>query len=282
MLESRLNSIFDIAGSNENALTRSFGVILRKDKTLLNNFLSQAMGKPYSISKKLFDETSFHFEKSHKDGRTDIEIENQEIHVIIESKIGTNEVKLDQALKYSKELNQSTAKKKCFVFLTEMGNLEIDKKLKSKYPNIIFTKISWDSTLELLRKRKEISVNLVNEYENYLLEGRNMRIYDIDIWAVVVSQTKQMNNWDNHNFYIHNIKHSPVFIGKRERDQKLNKIVVRELRPVLKIHDPGSEKGKANQKCYVYDLGKKFILQHPIVRQFGQAGSISVSFDDLD
>ena len=279
-LKPHLDSIFDIAGSDENALTKSFGVILRKDKTLLSNFLSVAMKKSYSISKQLFDRTHFYFEKSHSGGRTDIEIKNDEIHVIIESKIGTNEVKLKQASKYSEELNRSAAKMKCFVFLTEIGNLDIDKNLKSTFPNIVFTNISWDATLELLKKRKNIRVDLVREYENYLLEGRKMKIYDIDIWAVVVKD-KQGRNFDNHNFYINNKKHSPILIGKREWNVNLKKVIVKELRPVLKIHDPDSEKGKINGKNYVYDLGKKLVLEQPIIKKFSQASAISVKFDEI-
>jgi len=60
-----INSIFDIAGSNENALTMSFGVILRKDKTLLKKLISSAIGKTYEVSKSLFANTRFFFQKYH-------------------------------------------------------------------------------------------------------------------------------------------------------------------------------------------------------------------------
>jgi len=279
-IKLNLDSIFDIAGSDENAITKSFGVLLRKDNTLLNNFLSVAFDKTYSIKKHLFDSTHFYFENKHSEGRTDIEIINDEIHVIIESKIGTNTVKLKQANNYSEILNHSTPKIKCFIFLTEIGNLVIDKNLKLKFPNIVFSNISWATTLKLLKNRRFIKVDLVREYEKYLLEGRKMKIYDIDIWAVVV-RNKQESNFDNHSFYINSKKHSPILIGKREWNVKMKKVIIKELFPVLKIHDPDSEKGKANGKKYVYDLGKKFVLEQPIIKKFSQASAISVKFDEI-
>ncbi len=107
-----------------------------------------------------------------------------------------------------------------------------------------------------------------------------MKIYDIDIWAVVV-RGKQEKNFDNGNLYINNKKHHPIFIGKREWDTNKKKVMVKELRPVLKIHDPASVKGKQNGGSYVYDLGKKLILEQPIVRKFGQTGAIALKFEEI-
>ena len=277
---SHLHSIFDISGYKEPALTRSFGAVLRKDKTLLRKFLSSALEKPFSISKNLFERTTFYFEKSSTEGRTDIEIVNEKIHVIVESKIGTNEVKFKQANKYAKKLNKSSSKTKCFIFLTEIGNLKVDSQLTRNYPNIKFSNLSWETTLKLLTERKHITVDLVKEYGNYLLGGMKMKIHDIDLWAVVV-RGKEEENFNRHNFYKHNKKHLPIFIGKREWDKNLKKVVVRELRPVLKIHDRDSEKGKKNGNNYVYDLGARLILKEPIIKKFSQQSAISVDFKTI-
>ena len=77
--DKQISSIFDITGSDENALTRSFGVILRKDRTLLKKLISLVIGKNYKISKRLFNNTTFYFEKNHPKGRTDIELINEKI-----------------------------------------------------------------------------------------------------------------------------------------------------------------------------------------------------------
>lgn len=280
-MRKRLNSIFDIAGYDENAITKSFGVILRKDKTLLNYFLTAAFKKKYRLTKAQFDKTQFHFEKKHSGGRTDIEIKNDNMHLIIESKIGPNSVKLNQAIKYSELLQKSNANDKCFVFLTEIGNLEIDKNLKTQFPKIIYTNLSWEFTLEIIQRRKNIQVDLAIEYQNYILEGRKMKIHDIDIWAVVV-KGEQKINYDENNYYINNKRHSPILIGKREWDKELRKAVVKELRPVIKIHDSDSEKGKNNGGNYIYDLGKKIELKKPIINKFYQTSAISLSFNDID
>ncbi len=281
--DKSIYSLFDVAGSDENALTKSFGVILRKDKTLLKKLLSLAVDKNrFSVSKQLFESSSFKFEKSDSEGRTDIEISNNEFHIIIESKTGRNEVKPKQAEKYADRLNHSESKLKVFIFMTEIGNLDIPNKLIKKYPEIVFSNLSWEQTLKLLHERKQIKVDLVKEYENYLLSTQKMKIYDIDIWAVVV-KGKQEKNFDKGNYYINSRKHKPIFIGKRIWDKKLGKVVVKELRPVLKIHDKDSKEGKENSNSYVYDLGKILTLKNPIIKgkKFAQGSAIRVSFGEM-
>ena len=142
-------SIFDISGKTENALTLSFGAILRKDKVLLKKLIYVSTKKKLKISKKLFESSEFYFERNHEEGRTDIEIANEQFHIIIESKIQTNEVKPQQATRYAEILKRSNSKNKIFIFITEVGNIDISPKLKSKYPSIFFYNLSWEETLPL-------------------------------------------------------------------------------------------------------------------------------------
>ncbi len=107
-----------------------------------------------------------------------------------------------------------------------------------------------------------------------------MKIHDIDIWAVVV-RGKQVENFDVHGFYIHSQRHSPVFIGKREWDKSLRRVVVRVLRPVLEIHDKESALGRKNGGTYVYDLGQSLVLAQPLVNRFSQRSAISIPFETL-
>ncbi len=276
-----IRSIFDIAGRNENALTKSFGVILRRDQTLLSHFLSHVFRRSFRLHKEEFNRLTFRFEKSHEDGRVDIEIclEGQ-FHVFIESKSGRAVVGRRQAERYARALEKSVCRKKYFVFLTEIGNLQISRKLRLKYPSIKFRSMGWQETLELLSKRRVINVNLVDEYQSYLLEARKMRIHDIDLWAVAV-RGKQVENFDKHEFYIHGQRHSPIFIGKREWDKKLHQVVVRVLRPVLVVLDKDSPEGRENGGVYVYKLGKALVLTQPLVNRFSQRSAISISFDKL-
>lgn len=278
-----LYSIFDIAGNKETGITKTFGVILRKDKTLLNRLIELVMPRKIKLSKSGFEKTNFYFEKSSAEGRTDIEIINDKIHIIIESKIGTGSVKFKQADRYCRKLRRSKSTYKCFVFLTEIGNLEIDRNLKKKYPEIVFGNISWDKTLELLHIRRDIQINLVKEYENYILEAQNMKIYDIDIWAVKVIG-EQLKNFDDENIYINNKRHSPILIGKREWDSDLQRSIIRELKPVIKILDKDTHKYKKYRNDYIYQLGPALKLERPIIRKkrFGQAGAIALKFSDLE
>ena len=65
----KLYSIFDIAGKRETGITQSFGVILRKDKTLLNKLIHLVIPH-FKINNELFKRTEFSFEKSSADEET--------------------------------------------------------------------------------------------------------------------------------------------------------------------------------------------------------------------
>ncbi len=276
-----LNSIFDIAGSKETGLAQSFGVIIRKDKTLLNKLIELIISPKFlRLSNSNFRNTNFYFEKSSLEGRTDIEIVNEQIHIIIESKIGTSFVKFEQANKYCDRLNKSTSECKCFVILTEIGNIDVNDKLKKRHPNINFKILSWNNILELLQSRRNIKVDLSKEFEQYILETQKMKIFDIDVWAVVV-RDKQLKNFDKNDFYINDKRHSPIFIGKREWDVNRKRVVINEIRPVVKIHDADSEKGRKNNGCYVYELGSPLKLKEPIMNKFSQAGAIALKLSEL-
>jgi hypothetical protein len=140
--------------------------------------------------------------------------------------------------------------------------------------------MGWQESLELLQLRRTVNVNLVDEYRTYLLEARGMKIHDIDIWAVAV-RDKQIENFDSQGLYLHGQRHSPVFIGKREWDKSLRRVVVRILRPVIAVHDKESVQGRQNGGVYVYELGQPLILTQPIVNRFSQRSAISIPFEKL-
>jgi len=278
---SPIHSIFDIAGRNENALTKSFGVVLRRDKTLLSHFLSKVTGRRVTLTNAEFTSTTFRFEKSHEEGRVDIEIViSGRWHIFVESKTGKAEVGENQAERYARVLEKSQCRERIFVFLTQIDNLEISESLKVRYPSIRFFSLGWQSSLELIMGRRSITVDLVEEYRMYLLEARRMKIHDIDIWAVAV-RNKQIENFDSHGIYLHSERHSPVFIGKREWDKKLRRVVVRVLRPVLNVHDRDSLQGRRHGGVFVYELGAPLVIADPIVNQFSQRSAISIPFERL-
>ena len=295
--KKKIDSVFDIAGSDENALSRVFGAIIREDRKILEYLLKIILNKKIPISKELFSTTQFYFEKHGKEGRTDIEIVNDDLHLIIESKIGNNKAAVKQAAKYCKERLSGTPSKKkvkIFIFLTEVGNIEPEeiKELKNKFKKISFGNLSWKETLEIIQKRKNISINLVNEYENYLLGGLSMKIHDIDLWAVRVKE-QQEENFDKHDFYRTKRKHMPFMIGKRKKDTSLGKVVIKTIKPVLMRLDPGSEEIKkytSNKKYevkkseYVYILGRELKLETPIktiYKKFPNNSAIAIDFKDL-
>ncbi|HPS57647.1 MAG TPA: hypothetical protein PK514_06020 [Spirochaetota bacterium] len=286
MKERIIHSIFDVMGSNETALTRMLSSLLYKDITLLNQLLRYSFpGKNYKILKSEFLKTGFYFEKDNIDnGRTDIEIINDRFHIVIEAKIKNNTISFAQAEKYSEILQNSKSLNRLFIFLIEIDNAVIPMELAKKYPMINYSKLSWSDIYMLVHSRKEINVNLVPELLNSIKWSHDMKIHDIDIWAVVV-RGKEIINMEKNGIYKNNKNHNPVFIAKREWDEELKKVIIKDLYPVISIHDPGSDigkkynTGKAND--YIYELGKKMTLQEPIVKKFSQASAIAVSFSDI-
>jgi len=271
-------------GREETALTRSLLTILYKDKLTLNGLIKFCFPElKFHFTNTLLRQSSFAFEKDHGEyGRTDIEILNKSIHLIIEAKIGGGQIRIDQAKKYSNILNESLSKIKLFVFLSELNNYSAIKKLKSKYRNIKYSNISWANIFdELLKKRKSISINLRDEFRNALLGSHEMKISDIDIWAVVVRGKEELN-LEKHGIYRNNKYHNPIMVAKREWDKDIKKVVINNLYPVLHVHDPRSDFAKKynqnNGKDYVYQLGEKIILKNPIIKKFSQASAIAMTF----
>jgi len=286
MKENILHSIFDVLGNKETALSRSLATILYKDKLILNRFIKKAFPKvSISFNSHLIGESLFYFEKEHgKLGRTDIEIENNFFHLVIETKTRSGKVTASQARKYSKILCASKSKHKFFVFLTEIDDPTTIEQIQSQFPQIYYSKISWASIYALLKKRKNIHVNLVEEAMNSLKWRHEMKIHDIDIWAVVVRR-KEETNLEKHHVYRNYKFHTPIFIAKRERDTKRKKVVIYDLYPVLQIHAPHSSFAKKynqnNGKDYLYELGRKMTLTNPIIKKFSQASAIALSFQDF-
>jgi len=99
MKENIAHSIFDVMGSKETALTRSLLTILFKDKITLNRLIKFCFPElSFHFTDNLLKQTTFYFEKDHsKYGRTDIEISNEHIHLILEAKIGGGKISLGQA-----------------------------------------------------------------------------------------------------------------------------------------------------------------------------------------
>lgn len=286
MKERIIHSIFDVMGSNETSLTRALASILFKDLTLLNQLLKFCYpDKNFKLSKYDFKRTNFFFEKDSKsNGRTDIEIINDNFHIVIEAKIKNNTITKIQASKYSNILNNSKSTNKLFIFLVEVDNTIIPSNIIKHYNKILFSKIAWSNIYNLINSRKAININLVPELLNSLKGSHEMKIHDIDIWAVVV-KGDQIENMENSKIYVNNKNHSPILIGKREWDKNLKKVIIKDLYPVLKIHDPNSDLGKKYNKNktnnYIYELGNKISLEKPIVKKFSQASAISLEFSKI-
>ena len=134
-------------------------------------------------------------------------------------------------------------------------------------------------------KKLNIHVNISNEFESYLIRSHGMKINDIDIWAVSVKDTER-KRLEIDLIYRNKNYHLPVFIGQREWDAKLQKVIVNKLYPVVEVLEPDHPRSRLHNNGdgidYIYVLNQPIILAKPIKKKFSQNSAIAVSFDEVN
>jgi len=176
----RVETIFELIGSNENAMTSSLGWVLLKCPALLQSFVAHIV--PHFT---LSSDTKIYLQRySSHAGFTDIEIiDGDGLHVIIEAKKGFIIPEDEQLSKYAERLNSTKAKNKILVVLAENDRKDIwlASNLKSQINNIPVESISWRSLQEMCRSResKESSNNaqkrLLQQFDGYIGKVSSMR-----------------------------------------------------------------------------------------------------------
>ena len=163
-------SLFDLLGKDEMALSKAFAFILGKEKEALKEFVRFVGIKRNEliITDRVFRKTEIRTEVSRKEGRTDIEIViDEDIHIIIESKINNNKV-VDQRKQYLTAFNPES-KKKVMVFLTQVrdSNKQISQDIK-----IINT--SWLDVSYLYDRKKFTGNSLIFDFLKYVTRNYKM------------------------------------------------------------------------------------------------------------
>lgn len=139
-------SIFDILGSDENALSKAFAYLLACKKDIYFDFI-KFLGLGYTKSSKHYRNVRIEVQRKREEGITDIELfyEN-EYHVIIECKIAKGKI-TRQRRQYIPSF-QKYVKKKLLCFLTQErdNNLLDEKDVRVRY-------VSWLEITHLLDKK---------------------------------------------------------------------------------------------------------------------------------
>ena len=185
-----VQSIFRLAGKNEDALTYALGFLLARDPELCAKLVRLCGVKP---ARSFKSEYAVHLQEitDRTFGRRDIVIEAGESRIVIEAKIGKAEPTAKQLLKYAKD----SAKWKKFatgmvVSLTQVKlspavQEEVVSKLPHK-PKVGFKAIQWHQVIDLVLRHgpsdgSEVSQYLFDEFIRYIRRDYDMGYYDAEI-----------------------------------------------------------------------------------------------------
>ncbi len=185
-----VQSIFRLAGRDEDALTYALGFLLARDPVLCAELVRLCDVKP---ARSFKDDYTVHLQEVTDPGygRRDIVIEAGNARIVLEAKIGKAEPTAKQLLKYAKDAekwkNFTTG---MVVSLTQVKlspavQEEVVSKLPHK-PKVGFKPIQWHEVIDIVLRHEpsggsQISRYLFDEFVNYIRSDYNMGYYDVEV-----------------------------------------------------------------------------------------------------
>ena len=202
--ESTLTT-FDLLGYDEIGLSKAFAYLLSKESIALYKFL-QFIGISIKNTEKNFRETEVIVEKKRTEGRTDIEIkQNDKYHIIIESKIKSNKI-VKQRTQYLHSFDNEP--QKCICFITQINDYQ-----KQIYKGINVRNIGWIEIANLF-DGKEFQKNLlISEFSKFIIRGYKMRDQK-EILVQDLSDENEMRKYREYYIYRRNVIYgSPLYFS---------------------------------------------------------------------
>ena len=191
-----VQSIFRLAGSDEDALTYALGFLLARDHTFCAKFVRllgvtprHTLEPDYSVHLQEVTDRGF--------GRRDIVIESSGMRIVVEAKIGGAEPTVGQLLKYATKDNKHATEDKLWkqfktrlivaltqVELTSATREEVRSKLRER--GICFGDMQWHKVVELALDHRpsdssEVTRYLFNEFTRYIRRDYSMGYHDAEI-----------------------------------------------------------------------------------------------------
>jgi hypothetical protein len=182
----QIETIFELLGEKENDITYSVGWALYRSPCFLREFLKAGIGFEGETEPVIL-RLQHHKGKA---GITDIELELPEkFHIIVEAKSGWNLPGMPQLEKYAKRLQESPAKQKRFLILSECSPEYTKYYLENtEVGGIPVVSLSWQvaagSATKAARDGSHAEKRLIQELLAYL--GRIMTMQQIDSNRVYV------------------------------------------------------------------------------------------------
>ena len=184
-----VQSIFRLAGNDEDALTFALGFLLAHDSSLCTKLLRllritprRSLEAGYSVFLQEVTDSGF--------GRRDVVIQDSRMRIVLEAKIGGAEPTPQQLLKYGTEKSLWHRYKTCGVVALTQVQLaastaeEVEAILSER--GIRFTSVQWHEIVDLALNHiptndTEVSRYLFDEFINYIRGDYRMGYYDAEV-----------------------------------------------------------------------------------------------------
>ena len=184
-----VQSVFRLAGGDEDALTFALGFLLAHDPI----FCAKLLKELGIIRRRRFIENySIHLQEVTERGfgRRDIVVEGNGTRIVLEAKVGGAEPTVAQLVKYAEESNlweQYDTRAVVSLTQVELSTATVDK-VRSKLSglNINFYTVQWHQVVDLVMGHtpwpdSAISRYLFNEFIRYIRSDYQMGYYDAEI-----------------------------------------------------------------------------------------------------
>ncbi|VBB45364.1 hypothetical protein TRIP_D300203 [uncultured Paludibacter sp.] len=161
-------NFFDLLGADEVALAKAFAFLLASDSDCYFQFL-RFLGISIKNNYKNYKLATVITEKKREEGRTDIElIQENNYHIIIECKIGNGKA-IKQRKQYLSAFNPNV-KKKIFCILTQQR--DTNKQIEE---DIVIKNTSWLEIIELFNNKNFIQKKIVSDFLNFATKNYKMK-----------------------------------------------------------------------------------------------------------
>ncbi|HKZ69441.1 MAG TPA: hypothetical protein VJL59_07355 [Anaerolineales bacterium] len=142
----RITTIFDLLGDKENDITFSTGWALAKSEVFLENLV----GSVFPTARSRETTTIYLQEHAEDGGYTDIEIETNSAHIIIEAKRGWDLPRRTQLNRYARRLKRSVSLR-AIVVVAECSPIYAKSKLPDSLDGKPVVYLSWKRLLRIAR-----------------------------------------------------------------------------------------------------------------------------------
>ncbi len=216
---------FYLLGYDETGLSKAFAYILSKRPEFLFTFL-RFIGLTIKNTPNRFRNISIQIEKKREQGRTDIEILSKNyFHVIIECKVKSNKIE-KQREQYLDAFSDVPNKILCILTQTNDYKLKMNEQIE-------IVNIGWNDVDSLIEDKLFEEDSLMNEFQNYLRRGYNLRnqkeilIQDVGN-SIELKKFKKSNLYRRDKIFGSPLYFAPYFTrnsGEKEGITYLSKIV---------------------------------------------------------